>query len=239
MNPAQAQTRRCIIAAMRRPARRILIFLAVATVGASACYNSPAQKRDDKKADDKKADDKEVDAKPTSPEPGDDAQDAGSMPPPNLGERGDPVVEGQALGGPVTSEVTLLRYQHWSDAPEFCRTPTKLLAHLDDTLSSDDCEAQRVSLRGREQLLLSCFSPVEAESAGAGGCEIEYAGTLRTLRASSSETDYTLVGQGNLSRVCRTSDDRVRTSAAELADVRAQRQAARRLEQQLQPCRQP
>jgi hypothetical protein len=200
---------------------RFLLALVLSAVGVSAC-DKKDEKRDDKKAE--KRDDK-------TDEKRDDKTDE---------KRDGPGTDGDPLGGPVTDEVTLLRYSHWADAPDFCRTPTKLLAHLEDKLSSDECDAQRVTLRGREQLVLNCFVEVAADDVGASaGCKVEYAGTLRPLLDSGSEADYTLVGQGNLSRVCTTIDNRVRTSAAEATDIRIQSQAARRLKRELQPCNQP
>lgn len=143
------------------------------------------------------------------------------------------------LGGPVTNEVTLLDYQYWPDAPEHCRTPERLLAHLEHELGSGECEAQRVTLRGRELLLLSCFCPVAGGSSASASCELEYGGTLRVLRDGGSETDYRLVGQGNLSRLCETADGRVRMIAAESDDIRVQRQASRELKQELEACVRP
>jgi hypothetical protein len=140
--------------------------------------------------------------------------------------------------GPVTNAVTLLEYQDWSDAPAFCRKPAALLRHLDDVLNSDDCEAQRIGKGDRAKLLLTCQSLAPAEE-GAANCKVEYDGRLWIERQDNSNIEYTLYGQGNLSRVCTTDDGRKRAVRAKDNDKVAQRRATRRLEEELEPCEKP
>jgi hypothetical protein len=199
---------------MTRPTRAAAVALLLVSLPQSACGKKQDASAADRKRDDKKQDDKKQEA-----QPGHDKL----APPP--------------IGGPITTAQTLLEYTWWPDAPDFCRTPEALLNHLDDVLDSGECMAQLNGVKDRAKVSMTCRAHATADPSDTSNCVVEYEGRLWVVRSGNSETDYSLFGQGSLSRICTTADGRERPTESKPSDVFAQQQASKSLEDHLKPCR--